>query len=84
MMTSEEATAVVAPHPLSVPAPPLVFAIALRLTSGFPARGLLKVVPLVFQAAAPRSAEPLLSPGPLLASPLPYFGARMALLALVM
>ena len=82
-MTAEEATAVVAPHPPSVATPPLVSAIALRLALVFPARCLLKVVPLVF-GAAPRSAEPLLSPVPLSARPLPYYGARMALLALVM
>ena len=82
-MMAAEATAVVAAHPSWVPAPPLVFASALRLASEFPARGLLQVMPLVFQAA-PRSAEPLLSPVHLLARPLPYFGARMVLLALVM
>ena len=82
-MTAEEATAVVAPHSSSVAAPPLVSAVALRLALVFPARCLLKVVPLVFQAA-PRSAESHLSPVPLSARPLPYYGARMALLALVM
>ena len=74
-MAAEEATAVVAPHPTSVPALPLVFAIALRPASGFLERGLLKVVSLVFPAV-PRSAEPLL------ARPLPYFDARMVHLAL--
>ena len=82
-MTAEEATAVVAPHPPSVAAPPLVSAVALCLALVFPARCLLKVVPLVFRAA-PHSAEPHLSPVPLSARPLPHYGARMALLALVM
>ena len=82
-MMAEEATAVVAPHPPSVAAPPLVSAVALRLALGFPARCLLKVMPLVFQAV-PRSAKPHLSPGPLSVRPLPYYGAQMALLALVM
>ena len=80
-MAAEEATAVVAPHPTSVPALPLVFAIALRPASGFLARSLLKVVSLVFPAV-PRSAESLLSPVPLLARPLPYFDARVVHLAL--
>ena len=73
----------VAPHPPSVAVPPLVSAIALRVASGSPARCLLKVVPLVFQAAL-CSAEPLLSPVPLLVRSLPYYGARMVLLVLVM
>lgn len=82
-MTAEEAIAVLAPHSPSVTTPPLVSAIAPRLASGLLARCLLKVVPLVFRAA-PHSAEPLLSPVPLLARPLPYYGAQMVLLALVM
>jgi hypothetical protein len=80
-MAAEEATAVMAPHPTSVPALPLVFAIALRPASEFLARSLLKVVSLVFPAV-PRSAESLLSPVPLLARPLPYFDARVVHLAL--